>query len=99
MIKNSLPKNYYKELNSKQLTPLWQQIKISKLDTDFKTIFKNLHENPFTSNKQKQITYRLLFNLTPTAQGIFRKTNTIQRCKICKKHVETEQHIFIFAHF
>ena len=86
IIKNTLPKNYYKELNSKQLTPLWQQIKISKIDTDFKTIFKNLHENPFTSNKQKQITYRLLFNLTPTAQGIFRKTNTIQRCKICKKN-------------
>ena len=97
MILFTPPKNYYEKLNKSQLTPLWEQIKISNPKTDFKTIFKNLHENPFTDNRQKQITYRLLFNITPTSQGIFKRTGVIQKCKICNKHMETEQHIFYFC--
>ena len=91
------PKNYYKILNENQQTPLWQQIKNSDITTDFKTIFKDLYENPFINNIQRQITYRILFNLTPTSEGIYRISNIIQKCKLCRKHVENEFHIYFYC--
>ena len=97
LIKQEKPKNFYKILNEKQQTPLWQQIKKAEIDTDFKTIFKDLHENKFINNIQRQITYRLLYNITPTSEGIYRVTNIIQKCKICHKHIENENHIYYFC--
>ena len=78
----------------KQQTPLDEQIKRGNIQTDYKKIFKQLHENPFTKQSQKQIFYRLLFSITPTSEGKARKTGETQYCPFCNKKQETEEHIF-----
>ena len=70
------------------------QIKRTGATTDIPAIFKDLHENPFTTPNQKQIMYRLLFGITPTSEGLAKRHRRIFFCKLCSLDQETEVHIF-----
>ena len=58
-------------------------------DTNIKEIFNNLHKNKLNA-RQKEITYRLIFQITPVYQ--FHKGV----CNVCKQKdsKETEHHLF-----
>ena len=62
---------------------------------DYLEPFENLHKKILTP-QQKNVTYRLLFEMTPTSQGIAIRTNRVQPCPICLRTniQETEQHLF-----
>ena len=91
------PKTIYaRVLQSRTNKPLrdtikrWRQHPHSNLTDSFKNIY-----HPNITNKQKQITFRLLHSMTPTSQGYARKTGRQQNCTTCKKNTqETEEHIF-----
>ena len=74
--------------------PLDDQLKRIDANTDIFSIFKDLHENPFTTPTQKQIMYRLLFGITPTSEGLAKRHRRIFFCKLCSLDQETEVHIF-----
>ena len=88
------PKKFYDTLVTQLATPLHEQVKRSPTDIDPNTLFKDLHNNTHISQTQKNITYRLLFGITPTTEGYKRKTNQIYHCKFCKLKQETEEHIY-----
>ena len=75
------------------------QIKRIDATTDIPAIFKDLHENPFTTPTQKQIMYRLLFGITPTSEGLAKRHRRIFFCKLCFLDQETEVHIFYECSF
>ena len=60
---------------------------------DFLEPFQNLHQKYITPH-QKNITYRLLYNITPTSYYLFLNTNTIRPCPICNRYQETEYHLY-----
>jgi hypothetical protein len=79
-------KGIYNNLILAQEPPLQLRIKVGKkyFITDYSEIFNDLHNTQITP-KAREITYRLLFNITPL------RTN----CKLCTtKSEETEKHIF-----
>ena len=79
-----------------QATPLSDQIKRGRRYAllDFQENFKNIHNSNITPT-QKQIVYRILYNITPTSEGLSKRTNRVHPCKICNKNIqETEEHIF-----
>jgi hypothetical protein len=79
-------KSIYNQLKIAQEPPLQLRIKVGHkyFITDYTDIFNDLH-NTDTTPKAREITYRLLFNITPLT------TN----CKLCTtKTQETEKHIF-----
>ena len=54
----------------------------------------NLH-NTCLSPKAREVTYRLLFNITPVTQKTARKYQTLSQCKLCRQNIqETEDHIY-----
>ena len=91
LINESSTKLYYKKLVQNAALPLVDCIKRADTKTDFKEIFKSLHTNKDISNFQKQIMFKLLYNITPTSQN---KSEYKNKCKLCKKFKETEEHIF-----
>ena len=60
---------------------------------DLETSFTNLHQK-FITPSQKQITYRILFSITPTTIGQANRTGRIYPCTLCKDEQETEEHIY-----
>ena len=87
-------KTFYLNLIQAKKRPLNDQIKRTDATTDIPAIFKDLHENPFTTPNQKQIMYRLLFGITPTSEGLAKRHRRIFFCKLCFLDQETEAHIF-----
>ena len=65
---------------------------------DYLEPFANLHRKLLTP-QQKNITYRLIYNITPTSQGLARQTGRVHPCPICSKPnvQETEQHLYYFC--
>ena len=57
-------------------------------DIDFMEPFINLHQK-FMTPHQKNITYRLLFSITPTSES-----ERVKECPICDRHPETEKHLY-----
>ena len=82
-------KDFYKLIVETKAPDLKRRIKDYKYytETDIFDSFKNLHNSKLTA-KQKEITYRLLYKITPTSA--YKK----QKCNICKTAVETESHLF-----
>ena len=64
-------------------------------DFDYSEPFKNLHKKLLTP-QQKNITFRILFNITPTSKGLARRQQKIYPCPICTQAriQETEEHLF-----
>ena len=57
--------------------------------SDYTETFTNLHKIKI-SPKAKEITFRLIYNITPTYRA-----QQMSKCKLCKKNVkETEDHLF-----
>ena len=73
------------------------QVKRSNDVTDFTEIFRNLHENRYTTHTQKQVMYRILFGITPTSEGLAKRHKRIFFCKLCSYQQETEEHMFYFC--
>jgi hypothetical protein len=93
-------KDIYRKLVLAQEPPLQLRIKIGHkyFITDYISIFNNLHDTQITP-KTREITYRLLFNMTPVTQKVAKKFNKLYNCKICRQNIqETEQHIFYSCH-
>ena len=84
---------YFNIIQAKK-EPLDNQIKRVTATTDIPAIFKDIHENLFTTPTQKQIIYRLLFGITPTSEGLAKRHKRIFFCKLCSIEQETEVHIF-----
>ena len=84
---------YYNLVQSKK-QPLIDQVKRIDNNTDVLQLFKNIHGNRFTTPVQKQISYRILFGITPTSEGLAKRHNRVFPCKICGQYQETEEHIF-----
>lgn len=58
-------------------------------------IFKELHTNKLTTPTQKQIYFRIIYDITPTTEGIAKRTGKRIRCTTCRHDIqETQQHIF-----
>ena len=91
LLKISNTKLYYKKLIESESVPLIEPIKRADESTNLKSIFKNLHTIRGTKNYDKQILYKLIFNITPTSEN---KPIRLNKCKICNKYKETEEHIF-----
>ena len=72
--------------------PIAERIRIDN-NIDILECFENLHRK-FITPPQRNITYRLLFAITPTTIGQHQRTNRIYPCTICNIHQETEDHIF-----
>ena len=94
-------KDIYKQLIQKKRTPLNDgQIKRGRFyfEFDFLEPFDNLHKSNIPAF-QKEIIYRILYNMTPTSEGLAKSKNKIQFCTICKNKnfQETEQHIFFLC--
>ena len=70
------------------------QIKRANEGLDLTSIFKELHGNRYTTPTQKQITYRLLFGITPTSEGLAKRHRRVFYCKLCNLEQETETHLF-----
>ena len=81
-------KDAYIGLKKKIVQPLNTRLKIAYrygiMDTS--PCFKNTH-NKFSTITEKEITYRLLFNMTPIRP-------TLKVCPFCKLNVLNEEHIF-----
>jgi hypothetical protein len=83
-------KSIYNKLTLAQEPPLQLRIKIGYkyFITDFTEIFNDLHSTDIPP-KAREITYRLLFNITPLT------IKTREYCKLCTQKLnETEKHIF-----
>ena len=94
-------KDIYKQLIQKKRTPLNDgQIKRGRFyfEFDFLEPFENLHKSNIPAF-QKEIIYRILYNMTPTSEGLAKSKNKIHFCTICKNKnlQETEQHIFFLC--
>ena len=82
------PNKIYSTLVRSQLQPLDRQLKRLGVGQPTEEIFKDLHSNPDFTHTQKNIFYRLLYSITPTGYS-----NNMY-CRLCNKHMETEEHIF-----
>ena len=95
--KTDNPKNIYTEvLQTRHTKPLHETIKRWRQHphTNLHDSFQNLYL-PQLTNKQREITYRILYNITPTSSGLARKTGRLKKCTTCKRNIqETEEHIF-----
>ena len=89
---------YYNLVQSKK-EPLIDQVKRIDNTTDVKQLFRNIHDNRFTTPSQKQINYRILFGITPTSEGLAKRHNRVFPCKICGHQQETEEHLFFNCAF
>jgi hypothetical protein len=81
----------YKQLVKLQATPLIFRIKrgYKMFISDYTETFTNLHKIKI-SPQAKEITFRLIYNITPTYRA-----QQMSKCKLCKKNVkETEDHLF-----
>ena len=81
-------KSAYVAITQKLEPPLNERIKAAYkcLIVDCTPCFKNTH-NKFSTITEKEITYRLLFNMTPIRP-------TLKRCPFCKLRVLNEEHLF-----
>ena len=84
---------YFNLIQAKK-KPLNDQIKRIDENSDIPTLFRDIHENKFTTPTQKQIMYRLLFGITPTSEGLAKRHKRVFYCKFCSLEQETEGHIF-----
>ena len=91
---NTPPTLYYKTLLKQEGTNITNQIKRLTDISTIPDIFKTLHSTKKTTNYQKQLTYRLIFGMTPTTQGKAKQYNRPFNCKFCNSKQETEEHIF-----
>lgn len=66
--------------------------------TDYIQTFQNVHRKEITL-KAREVTYRLLFNMTTTArsvdneifldrQGVASKFNRLLKCKLCERNIQ-----------
>ena len=87
---------YYNLVQNKR-RPLYDQVKRVDVTTNMEELFSNIHDNRFTTPNQKQISYRILFGITPTSEGLAKRHKRIFPCKICGRDQETEEHIFFYC--
>ena len=92
-------KTIYYNLVQNKKEPLVDQVKRIDNNTDVKQLFKNIHGNRFTTPCQKQISYRILFGITPTSEGLAKRHKRVFPCKICGQYQETEEHLFFECAF
>ena len=93
-INKTAPNMYYKTLQQEQKSPIEMEIKRLTTDTLASDIFPEIHSTFKTTPFEKQITYRLLFGITPTTEYLSKKHNFRFSCKICHSLNETEEHLF-----
>ena len=97
------PKIFYKQLVcSKELVISTQIKRLNTQNEDQNSpykCFEDLHSNEFLSPTQRQISYRILFGITPTSEGLAKRHKRLFPCKICTGDQETEEHICYFCPF
>ena len=79
-------KKPYKEIRPRPTKPLYEKMKLMyryKIE-EVEEAFRNLHRSGLT-NRTKEITYRLLYNITPIPPGA--------KCAFCKEQ-QTEAHMY-----
>ena len=100
---NGNPKMFYKELVCSKELVIGTQIKrLNGQNEDGNnpySVFEDLHSNEFLSPTQRQISYRILFGITPTSEGLAKRHKRVFPCKICSGDQETEEHLFYFCPF
>jgi hypothetical protein len=85
----------YKLLVLNQAPPLQRRIKVGHkfFITDHSNIFRDIHCNHL-SIKAREVTYRLIFNMTPLTKFNVNGQKLCQ-CKLCRQNIqEDEDHIF-----
>ena len=96
-LENIDKKDYYAKLNEperKRMEELEKELPRYYPHYEQKHIFKRLHNTNKTTPKQKQITYRLLYGITPCTAYNARTNRTQYLCTTCRYAQEREQHIF-----
>jgi hypothetical protein len=86
----------YKHLVKEAAPPLTLRIKRGQAYDvrDYASTFTNIHISNITP-KAREITYRLIYNMTPTTARAAHRAKVTARCHLCKHYVqETEDHIF-----
>ena len=94
---HSKTKNIYISLITRVQIPLHTRIKWGRQlgITDFHDTFISLH-NKHIAPQSKEISYRLLFNMTPTLDRKKQNTRNTPICKMCTSHTqENEEHIYL----
>lgn len=92
MTSKEIYKRLLEKIHTKYMDIQWSKIFLT-LDHD--QTFLNIHKN-YNTPKIKEIAYRLVYNITPTKEGMAKKRNHIFECKICRNNMqETEKHIFL----
>ena len=76
----SSEKSLYKNLIENKLTPLTDQVKRINDQVNIRDIFNDLHNNTFTTATQKQITYRMLYGITPTSEELAKSHKRVFEC-------------------
>ena len=87
----------YTHLVKKLATPLQNRIQWCRIYSDIDTTdtFRNLHRK-FITPKAREITYRLIFNLTPIYQIMPANQKKNTGCVLCGQNIrETETHLFL----
>ena len=81
-------KTAYTTLKLKSATPLHERMKMAYRYnmTDCTSSFKNTH-NKFSTATEQEITYRLLFNMTPIKP-------TLRKCYFCNTNTLNEEHLY-----
>ena len=90
-------KEIYTHLIKRQATPLNNRIKWTQVYgiTNTEETFKNTHIKEIP-NKEKEITYRLIYNTTPVSSRNYKDRGARIGCPLCRPGAdETEQHLYL----
>ena len=94
---NRTNKEIYNHLRERKKTPHLERIKWMRHfnTTEIKDTFKNLHIKEIEP-RAREITFRLIYNMTPTSERLEQQTLQRPRCPLCKYSIiETERHLFM----
>ena len=94
---NKTNKEIYNHLRDRQKTPHLERIRWLRHfnQIEIEDTFKNLHIKEIEP-RAREVTFRLIYNMTPTSERPEQKTLHRPRCPLCQYLlIETERHLFL----